>query len=92
MGLTIIGSNLCGDTRKALKALDEVNASYEFLDISNSLDSLKVFLKERDTNPLYGKVKEKGTIGIPFFVLPDGTETFSLHKVLEVVREDESKI
>ena len=86
MDLIVLGSSLCGDTKKALAALDEANVAYDFLDISTSLTSLKAFLEERETNPLYVRVKEKGTLGIPLFVLSDGTKTFSLHKVLEAMK------
>ncbi len=86
MSLTVIGSSMCVDTKKALMALDEVNASYELLDILTNLDSLKGFIKEWDTNPLYSKVKKKGTMGIPLFVLQDGTKTLSLNKVLQALK------
>ena len=87
MEFKVIGSSLCGDTKKALKALDELRVSYEFLDILTSLDALKAFLKEMDTDQLFEKVQAKGIIGIPLFIFPDGTNTLSLHKVLEAAKD-----
>lgn len=70
--MKIYGSHLCEDTQKALKELNDV----DFRDISSDLDALKEFLKIRDTNPIYDEVKKNGGIGIPVFVLDDGTVTF----------------
>lgn len=70
--MKVYGSHLCEDTQKALKELKDV----EFRNISEDLSALKEFLAIRDNSPLYDEVKKNGGIGIPVFVLDDGTVTF----------------
>lgn len=70
--MKVYGSHLCEDTQKALKELKDV----EFRNISEDLSALKEFLVIRDNSPLYDEVKKNGGIGIPVFVLDDGTVTF----------------
>lgn len=82
MKLTVIGSNLCPDTIEALDELTAKNIIFEFLNISESLDSLKEFLYEREHNPIYEEVKKHQGIGIPFFILEDGTKTFSIETII----------
>lgn len=70
--MKIYGSHLCEDTQKVLKEVKDA----EFRNISEDLSALKEFLEIRDTNPIYDEVKKNGGIGIPVFVLDDGTVTF----------------
>ena len=82
MKVTVIGSHLCPDTLYALNRLSAAKADIEFKNLSASLPDLKAYLAQRDSNPLYASVKEAGGIGIPCFVLEDGTTTLDLEKVL----------
>lgn len=52
------------------------NPQYEVIDLGAEARNLKEFLQLRDTNPAFDRVKQKGTIGIPCFVLEDGRVTF----------------
>lgn len=52
------------------------NSRYEVIDIGESPLALKEFLAMRDSSPAFDKIRRKGTIGIPCFVLEDGTVTF----------------
>ena len=70
MKVTVVGSHLCPDTIYALN-------------MSASLPDLKVYLKLRDEEPMYEKVKAGGGIGIPCFILEDGTKTMDLKDVLK---------
>ncbi|GLC82200.1 glutaredoxin [Lacrimispora brassicae] len=83
MKVTIIGSHLCPDTLYALNQLIALKASVDFKDLSADLKDLKVYLAVRDTEPAFEAVKRNGGIGIPFFVLEDGTKTLNLEEVLE---------
>ena len=51
------------------------NDKYEIINLEDHARNLKDFLQLRDNNPVFDKVKERGTIGIPCFVLEDGTVT-----------------
>ena len=46
-------------------------------EIGSHVRELKAFLRMRDTEPAFDAVKRKGTVGIPCFVLEDGTVTLS---------------
>jgi len=54
------------------------NPAYELIDIGAHVRNLKEFLKLRDANRTFDEVKSKGQIGIPCFVLEDGTVQFSM--------------
>lgn len=53
------------------------NSNYEIIDIGHHVRNLKEFMKIRDNNPIFDEVKNIGSIGIPCFVLEDGTVTLS---------------
>lgn len=82
MKVTVIGSHLCQDTLYALCKLREKNVEIDFKDISAALPDLKVYLAIRESEPQYEAVRAGGGIGIPFFVLEDGTKTLDLEEVL----------
>ena len=83
MKVTVVGSHLCPDTLYVLNKLVEAGADIEFKNLSASLPDLKVYFKLRDTEAMYEKVKEGGGIGIPCFILEDGTKTLDLKDVLK---------
>lgn len=82
MKVTVIGSHLCPDTLYALNQLVANKVEIDFKNLSASLQDLKAYLAQRETNPLYASVREKGGIGIPCFVLEDGRTTLDLDEVL----------
>ncbi|MDO5350212.1 MAG: glutaredoxin [Lachnospiraceae bacterium] len=86
MKVTVIGSHLCPDTLYALNQLAANKADIEFKNLSASLPDLKVYLAQRENNPLYAAVRENGGIGIPCFVLEDGTTTLDLNDVLNALK------
>lgn len=86
MKVTVIGSHLCPDTLYALNKLVENHVDIEFKNLSASLPDLKVYLAQRESNPLYVAVRENGGIGIPCFVLEDGSTTLELSEVLGRVK------
>lgn len=83
MKVTVIGSHLCPDTLYALNRLSEAKAEIEFKNISASLADLKVYLGLRQDSPVYADVRVQGGIGIPCFILEDGTATRDLGAVLK---------
>lgn len=82
MKVKVIGSHLCPDTLYALCKLSEKHIDMEFKNLSASLPDLKEYLAARDSDPLYEAVKAGGGIGIPYFVLEDGSTTLDLDEVL----------
>ena len=64
-----------------IKELAKTDARFTLIDIGESPLNLKEFLRLRDTNPAFDRVKERGTIGIPCFVQEDGPIVFSLERL-----------
>ena len=62
------GLHLCRGTSKG-------NDKYEVIDIGRHVRDLKAFLKLRDRHPAFNEAKSAGAVGIPCFVLEDGTVT-----------------
>lgn len=63
--IIVYGTPLCKDCVACRKSFDENNIVYEYRDISSSLQYLKEFLKIRDSQSIFDKVKENNGIGIP---------------------------
>ncbi len=82
MKVKVIGSHLCPDTLYALCKLSEKHVDLEFKNLSASLPDLKEYLAARDSDPLYEAVKAGGGIGIPYFVMEDGSTALDLDEVL----------
>ena len=56
------------------------NPDFELIDIGKQARSLKEFIALRDSHPAFDKVRERGNIGIPCFILEDGSGIISLNK------------
>jgi glutaredoxin-related protein len=83
MKVTVVGSHLCPDTLYALCELRRENIDIDFKDLSANLQDLKEYLSLRESLEIYKDIREMGGIGIPCFILEDGTKTLDLNKVLE---------
>lgn len=70
--LKIYGSMLCPDCVKCREDLDRAGITYEYLDFSEDLRNLKVFLDLRDHNEIFADIRKAGKIGIPCIVGEDG--------------------
>ena len=82
MKITVVGSHLCPDTLYALCQLRDRNIEVDFKDLSASLPDLKEYLSLRQSLDIYKNVRDAGGIGIPCFILEDGTKTLDLNEVL----------
>ena len=82
MKIIMFGTNACKDCVEAVKALDERQEDYMYMEFSESTANLKRFLKMRDTEAIFDEVRKAGNIGVPCFKLSDGTLTLSLDEVL----------
>lgn len=45
---------------------------YEYIDITDSMRNLKIYLSIRDTRPEFEEIKKVGRVGIPFIMLGKG--------------------
>ncbi len=65
----------CPDCRdvKRVAANDE---RFQLIDIGEHVHNLKEFMHLRDTHPKFKVARERGLVGIPSFLLEDGTVTY----------------
>ena len=52
--------------------LSNNGVDYLYIDITESMRNLKIYLKLRDTRPEFDEIKEKGRVGIPFVMIGNG--------------------
>ena len=83
MNVTVIGSHLCADTLYALNKLMEAGVKVEFRNLSASLADLKTYLALRENNAVFDGPRSRGALGVPCFVLEDGSLTLELQEVLK---------
>ncbi len=69
--LILFYSDLCPDTKSFVAELERLNIDYQPVNIFESMANFKQFLRLRDTDKAFNKVKELGNIGIPVLVVDD---------------------
>lgn len=79
---TVIGTELCPDTISALNVLDKKRIPYSFFDITKSIQNLKYFMVLRDTLEAEQEARDNHIVGIPLFLMDDGSYETDLQKVL----------
>ena len=55
-----------------------------YLDITENMLNLKLFLKHRDTAPEFKQIKESGRVGLPCIVVNDGEQIVFDYTTLNV--------
>lgn len=55
----------------------EGKAEFEVIDIGRHVRNLKQFLDLRDSSPAFDEAKAEGDVGVPCYILEDGTVTLS---------------
>lgn len=51
------------------------DSRFEIIDIGSNVRKLKEFIRLRDHHPIFDEAKKVGDLGIPCYVLEDGTVT-----------------
>ncbi len=74
--IKIYGMDTCPDCTY-LEGQVKGNDRYEVIDIGLHVKALKEFLKIRDNNPVFDEAKKIGAVGIPCFILEDGSVTLT---------------
>lgn len=77
--IKIYGMETCPDCKYVEEQVKN-DCRYEIIDIGKHINNLKEFLRLRDSNSAFDAVKRRGTIGIPCFILGDGTVTLKADK------------
>ena len=68
--IMMYGTDLCPDCVAAKKTLEENGIEYKYLNITESLGSMKQFLKLRDTKDEFKEIRGSGVhIGIPALII-----------------------
>lgn len=90
--ITMFGAPICGDCVVAKEALlKSGQVELDYRNITESTKNLKEFLQYRDTDPMFDFIRSQGRIGIPFFILEDGTRTFEIEKYVDVKLDEVQK-
>jgi glutaredoxin-related protein len=85
MKIVMYGTGICPDCVEAKEQLKN-NSSFklDYRDITATTSTLKEFLSYRDHDAIFASVIEEGRIGIPFFILEDGTKTFEISDFVDL--------
>ena len=67
--ITFFGSPLCPDCDPAREYLLENNVEFEYVNITDSMRSLKIFLALRDHIPFFDTIKANEKVGIPVVMI-----------------------
>ncbi|RFZ80972.1 glutaredoxin [Lacrimispora amygdalina] len=87
MKIIMYGTEICPDCVAAKAQLGELTAvELDYRNITKNTATLKEFLSHRDHDEMFKPVKEEGRIGIPFFILEDGTQTFDIADFIDDVK------
>jgi glutaredoxin-related protein len=93
--IKIYGREDCQDCVNLKASLDANNVEYDFRNIGDSLHDMAVFIKIRDTNPVFDEIKGTGKIGIPAVVTEDRSvfldwEGYLKEKGLQIIKSGQS--
>ncbi len=79
MKVIMYGAEICPDCVEAKEILsNKSDIELDYRNITKSTALLKEFLAYRDHEEIFASIKERGGIGIPLFILEDGTKTFEV--------------
>lgn len=85
MKLIMYGAEICTDCVAAKGILlNREDIDLDYRNITENTKTLKEFLSYRDHEEMFRPFIEAGKIGIPFFILEDGTKTFELSDFIDV--------
>lgn len=71
----------CPDCTQVKTQLKD-NPKYQIIDLGDHVRNLKSFLRLRDNNPAFDNIRANGSVGIPCFVMEDGSIKFELDEVI----------
>lgn len=60
---------------------------FVYMDITESMLNLKMFLKYRDTRPEFQKIKEEGRVGLPCIIVNNGEYILFEEPSLELIKD-----
>jgi glutaredoxin-related protein len=66
--------------------LSNNDIDFEYIEITDSIRNLKIYLKLRDTRPEFDEIKRIGRVGIPFIMIDNGERFIFEKPVLDELR------
>lgn len=83
MRVIMYGAEICRNCVEAKRLIQQYDGiELDYRNITENTSTLKEFLAYRDHEEMFQSIKENGKIGIPFFLLEDGTKTFEVSDFL----------
>ncbi len=61
--------------------------NFEYIDITDSIRNLKIYLKLRDIRPEFDEIKSVGRVGIPFIMIGNGEKFIFEQPELDELRQ-----
>lgn len=93
MKIIMYGAPICGDCVIAKeRLLEKKDVTLDYRNIIESTAVLKEFLSYRDNESIFDDIKANGNIGIPFFILEDGTKTLQINSYVDVDLSSDNKV
>lgn len=83
------GSEICSDcviAKKQIKENSQIELDYR--NITENISILKEFLAYRDHEEMFADIIKAGKVGIPLFILEDGTKTFDISNYIKIKKLD----
>ena len=72
--LTVFGSPLWPECEPLRELLLKNDIEFEYVNITESIKNLKIFLAIRDKSSYFDDIKARGSVGIPTIVVGEGEE------------------
>ena len=86
--VTMVGTHLCPGCRARLEQIKAEGLYVEFHDLFESMHDMRMFLNIREGHPeIYDKIREVGRVGVPVFILPNGTVTIDGDLAMDEMRK-----
>lgn len=83
MKIIMYGAGICPDCVEAKETLEKrSDIELDYRDITKDTKTLKEFLAYRDHDHMFEPVIREGRIGIPFFLLEDGSKSLELSDIV----------
>lgn len=81
--LKVYGTNTCPDCVDAKANFDYYHIPYTYIDICESVKTLKEFTRLRDTQAIFDGPKDNGSLGIPAIIKEDGSITLNWESIVK---------
>ncbi|SHH66061.1 Glutaredoxin-related protein [Anaerosphaera aminiphila DSM 21120] len=82
--ITLFISSKCPECPEAVQSFKASELNYKTVDITESMDNLRLFLKYRDSNSFFDNIKSLNQVGIPSIMIGDGKSFISYKSSLDL--------